>query len=81
MVRGLAGILSSVVHDFGFLIGCPKEFFPVDRVGVAQVSVSRNDHVPITDLLEGPQAQRRYVQANDCQRKLTMLLCSATDYF
>lgn len=57
VVHGLAVFLSSVVHDFGFLIGCPEEFFPVYCVCVAQILVSRNDYIPITDLLEGTQPQ------------------------
>lgn len=81
MVRGLAVLFSSVVHDFGLLIRRPEESFPVYGVCVAQISVPRNNHIPITDLLEGTQPQRCYVQADNRQRKLTMLLCSATDYF
>lgn len=35
MACGLAVILGSVVHDFGFLIGSPKEFFPVYCICIA----------------------------------------------
>lgn len=66
-----AVILGSVGRDFGFLIGSPKEFFPVYCICVAQVSVSGNDHIPITYFLEGTKSQRCDVQANNRKRKLT----------
>lgn len=75
---GLAVILGSVGHDFGFLIGSPKEFFPVYCICVAQVSVAGNDHISIAYFLEGTQSQGCDVQANDRKRKLTVLLCPAT---
>lgn len=66
-----AVILGSVGHDFGFLIGSPKEFFPVYCICVAQVSVAGNDHISIAYFLEGTQSQGCDVQANDRKRKLT----------
>lgn len=63
-----------VALDLGFLTRGPEELSPVDGVCVAQVAVRRDDHVPVTDLLEGAQPQGRDVQPNDGEREAAAVL-------